>query len=82
MPAKINLDDPRTNLRLDPKWKKKAYKIATLRNMSLNQYIEHLIETAPEKDGEPTVREQIADLQKKTADLDARLHQLNQEKSK
>ena len=80
--AAINLDDPRTTLRLDPERKKKAHRIATSLNISLNQYIELLIDQADEGGHTPSVSDQIAELQKKTAQLDERLHNLQQKKAK
>lgn len=79
---KINLDDPRTTLRIAPRLKKKASDIAQARNISLNQYIEELIERANVADDNSTLRDDIAELKEKTAQLDARLKDLQKKPSK
>lgn len=78
---KINLDESKTTLRLAPRWKKKASEIAASRNLSLTQYIESLIEAADERLDAPSVRDQIAQLQKQTNDLDQQLQKLKKGKS-
>lgn len=79
---RINLDSPKTTLDLNPEMKKKAHRIATALNLSMNQYIELLISQAKEGGENTSVSDAISELQQKTAQLDERLQEIQKKVSK
>lgn len=62
--------------------KRKAVRIAESKGWTMKQLIEWLIDNADESGGAPNLEGQVADLQRKTADLYARLGDLDKKKSK
>lgn len=73
---RINLDDPKTTLRLDPKRKRKAFELAQARNLSLNQFIEELIDAAEEPRRQPSIQKEVASLQRQLGELNTKMGQL------
>lgn len=62
--------------------KQKAVRIAEAKGWSMRQLIEWFIDNADESGKAPNLESQVADLQRKTADLYARLGDLDKNKSK
>lgn len=82
MAAKPNLDDPKLTVEIAVAKKQKAYRIAQSKGWSLTQLIEWFIDNADERGNAPSISDQIAQLQQKTAQLDQDLHDLKKKKAK
>ena len=70
---KPNLKEGRVGLRLSLEAKNRAYEQASKRNLSINQYIELLIEQAESADKGSSIADQISELKEKHAKLEETL---------